>query len=104
MYIHVQCTSHEAFHCARAIYAHMLKVFPSKKHVWLHAAYFEKNHGSREQLEELLQKAVSHCPKAEVLWLMGAKSKWMAVSVYTCTCTCRMYMYIIHSVYTCSNV
>ena len=29
----------------------------------------------------LLQKAVAHCPKAEVLWLMGAKSKWLAVSV-----------------------
>ena len=34
----------------------------------------------RESLEALLQKAVAHCPKAEVLWLMGAKSKWMAVS------------------------
>ena len=34
----------------------------------------------RESLEALLQKAVAHCPKAEVLWLMGAKSKWLAVS------------------------
>ena len=58
----------------------MLTTFPNKKNVWLRAAYFEKNHGSREQLESLLQKAVAHCPKAEVLWLMGAKSKWMAVS------------------------
>ena len=59
----------------------MLKTFPSRKNVWLRAAYFEKSHGSREQLEGLLQKAVAHCPKAEVLWLMGAKSKWMSVSV-----------------------
>jgi pre-mRNA-processing factor 6 len=29
----------------------------------------------------LLQKAVGHCPKAEVLWLMGAKSKWLAGDV-----------------------
>ena len=36
----------------------------------------------RESLETLLQKAVTHCPKAEVLWLMGAKSKWMAVSIW----------------------
>ena len=36
----------------------------------------------RKSLEALLQKAVAHCPKAEVLWLMGAKSKWMVVSVY----------------------
>ena len=35
----------------------------------------------RESLETLLQKAVAHCPKAEVLWLMGAKSKWLAVSI-----------------------
>mgnify|MGYP000113760250 FL=1 len=35
----------------------------------------------RESLEALLQRAVAHCPKAEVLWLMGAKSKWLAVSI-----------------------
>ena len=34
----------------------------------------------RESLEALLQNAVKYCPKAEQLWLMGAKSKWMAVS------------------------
>lgn len=32
-------------------------------------------------METLLQKAVAHCPKSEVLWLMGAKSKWMAGDV-----------------------
>ena len=36
---------------------------------------------NRESLESLLQNAVKHCPKAEVLWLMGAKSKWLAVSI-----------------------
>ena len=73
--------SHGALECARAIYAQALSVFPSKKSIWLQAAYFEKSHGSRDSLEALLQKAVAHCPKAEVLWLMGAKSKWMAVSL-----------------------
>ncbi|XP_006820857.1 pre-mRNA-processing factor 6-like, partial [Saccoglossus kowalevskii] len=34
-----------------------------------------------ESLETLLQRAVAHCPKAEVLWLMGAKAKWMAGDV-----------------------
>ena len=76
----LQCTSHEAYECARAIYAHALTVFKNKKNIWLRAAYFEKNYGSRETLEAVLQKAVAHCPKAEVLWLMGAKSKWLAVS------------------------
>ncbi|KAG7249011.1 hypothetical protein CRUP_031023, partial [Coryphaenoides rupestris] len=36
---------------------------------------------SPESLEALLQRAVAHCPKAEVLWLMGAKSKWLANDV-----------------------
>ena len=78
-----QCTAHEAYECARAIYAHCLTVYPNKKNIWLQAAYFEQKHGSRETLEVLLQKAVAHCPKAEVLWLMGAKSKWLAVSGWT---------------------
>uniref|UniRef100_A0A673FP02 Pre-mRNA-processing factor 6 n=1 Tax=Sinocyclocheilus rhinocerous TaxID=307959 RepID=A0A673FP02_9TELE len=75
------CVAHGALECARAIYAHALQVFPSKKSVWLRASYFEKNHGTRESLEALLQRAVAHCPKAEVLWLMGAKSKWLAGDV-----------------------
>ncbi|XP_022245664.1 pre-mRNA-processing factor 6-like [Limulus polyphemus] len=37
-----------------------------------------KLHHPLESLETLLQRAVAHCPKAEVLWLMGAKSKWLA--------------------------
>lgn len=77
----LQCTAHEAYECARAIYAHSLTVFTNKKGIWMRAAYFEKDYGTRETLETLLQKAVAHCPKAEVLWLMGAKSKWLAVSL-----------------------
>ncbi|XP_006882247.1 PREDICTED: pre-mRNA-processing factor 6-like [Elephantulus edwardii] len=73
------CVAHSALECARAIYAYALQVFPSKKSVWLQPAYFEKNHGTRESLEALLQRAVAHCPKAEVLWLMGAK--WLAGDV-----------------------
>lgn len=71
----------EAFTCARAIYTYALSVFPSKKSIWLRAAYFEKEHGTRSSLERLLQDAVLHCPKAEVLWLMGAKSRWLAGDV-----------------------
>ena len=55
--------------------------FSGKKSIWIKAAYFEKDHGTRDSLESLLQKAVGHCPKAEVLWLMGAKSKWLAGDV-----------------------
>lgn len=75
------CTQESAYACARAIYAHALSVFPKKKSIWLRAAFFEKEHGTRESLEKHLEEAVSHCPQAEVLWLMGAKSKWLAGDV-----------------------
>lgn len=78
--------------CARAVYAYALTTFPSKKSIWLRAAYFEKTYGTRESLETLLQRAVAHCPKSEVLWLMGAKSKWLAVSRFMCTILITFYL------------
>ena len=36
---------------------------------------------TRESLEELLKRAVKYCPQAEVLWLMGAKERALAVSL-----------------------
>ncbi|CAF4810724.1 unnamed protein product [Pieris macdunnoughi] len=75
------CANENAYECARAVYGYALSVFPSKKSIWLRAAYLEKQHGSRSSLEALLQRAVAHCPKSEVLWLMGAKSKWLAGDV-----------------------
>nr|SVE94077.1 EOG090X017X [Simocephalus serrulatus] len=74
-------TSQGAFECSRAVYSHSLEVFPAKKSIWLRAAHFERQHGTRDSLESLLQRAVAHCPQAEVLWLMGAKSKWLAGDV-----------------------
>ena len=38
-------------------------------------------HGTAESLDALLRKAVSYCPNAQVLWLMGAKEKWLAGDV-----------------------
>lgn len=70
-----------ALETARAIYAHLLKTFPNRKEVWQRAAFFEKQHGTRESLEELLQRAVGYCPQAEVLWLMAAKEKWLSGNV-----------------------
>jgi pre-mRNA-processing factor 6 len=32
-------------------------------------------------LEDVLSRAVHHCPQAEVLWLMWAKEKWLAGDV-----------------------
>jgi pre-mRNA-processing factor 6 len=75
------CVSRRSIETARAIFAHALKVFPGKKSVWRRAAFLEKEHGTRESLEELLQRAVRHCPQAEMLWLMGAKEKWLSGDV-----------------------
>ncbi|KAJ0250191.1 hypothetical protein HA466_0143720 [Hirschfeldia incana] len=66
---------------ARAIYAHSLTVFLTKKSIWLKAALLEKSHGSKESLDALLRKAVTYVPQAEVLWLMGAKEKLLAGDV-----------------------
>ena len=71
-----KCVQQNSFETARAIYAHALSIYPLKKDIWLEAAFFEKENGTLESLEELLLKAVVHCPKSEALWLMGAKSKW----------------------------
>jgi pre-mRNA-processing factor 6 len=66
---------------ARAIYAHALQTFPNRREIWQKAAVLEKQYGTRESLEELLQRAVSYCPQAEVLWLMAAKEKWLGGDV-----------------------
>ncbi|PRP84246.1 hypothetical protein PROFUN_08266 [Planoprotostelium fungivorum] len=69
--------SREAVETARAIYEHALSIFPGKKSLYLRVAHLEKVHGTRESLENVLSKAVKHCPQAEILWLMAAKEKWM---------------------------
>ncbi|KAK9128279.1 hypothetical protein Syun_017076 [Stephania yunnanensis] len=47
------------------------------------APQLEKGHGTRESLDILLGKTVSYNPQAEVLWLRGAKEKWLAGEVDT---------------------
>ncbi|KAJ8408111.1 hypothetical protein AAFF_G00263390 [Aldrovandia affinis] len=74
------CVSHGALECARAIYAHALQVFPSKKSVWLRAAYFEKNHGTRERLVGFPPPSLGPGrwvfqanPNSEEIWLAAVK-------------------------------
>ncbi|XXG85541.1 hypothetical protein AAC387_Pa11g0600 [Persea americana] len=76
-----QCKKRGSIETARAIYAHALSVFLTKKSIWLKATQLEKSHGTRESLDALLKKAVTYRPQAEVLWLMGAKEKWLAGDV-----------------------
>lgn len=44
-------------------------------------AQLEKAHGTLDSLDTVLQEAVKYCPRAEVLWLMAAKEKWLAGQV-----------------------
>lgn len=63
-------------HTAKSIYAHALVQFPTKKSIWLRAAALEKEIGTSESYERLLQRATGYCPEAEILWLMAAKEVW----------------------------
>ena len=64
-------------HCARTLYQVLLQYFNTKKKIWMAAAQLEKQHGTPDQLDALLKKATTFCPKAWPLWLMGAKEKWL---------------------------
>lgn len=63
---------------ARSILAYTLRFYPDRASIWRIASELEKNHGNKESLENLLEKAVTNCPKAEILWLMYAKEKWQS--------------------------
>jgi pre-mRNA-processing factor 6 len=73
-----QSISRERYETARAIYAYALRVFVNSRSIWQAAADLEKNHGTREALWQLLEKAVEACPQSEVLWMQLAREKWQA--------------------------
>ncbi|KAF2455314.1 pre-mRNA-splicing factor prp1 [Lineolata rhizophorae] len=69
------------YETARAIYAYAIRVFVTKREIWLAAADLERNHGTKEQLWNLLEKAVEACPHSEQLWMQLAKEKWQSGSI-----------------------
>lgn len=75
------CIGRGRYETARAIYAYVLRVFPTKKKVWLAAADLERNHGTKEELWRVLEKAVEACPHSEVLWMQLAREKWQAGNI-----------------------
>lgn len=68
-----ECARAGTPHTARTIYEVTLAAFPGDEDVWVAAAQLEKQAGTRESLDALLRRAVTYCPQAVVLWLMGAK-------------------------------
>lgn len=49
---------------------------PKRASLYLEAANFESEYGTKENYQSILNKAIEMCPKAETFWLMLAKSKW----------------------------
>ncbi|SOV77956.1 pre-mRNA-processing factor 6, putative [Plasmodium sp. gorilla clade G3] len=71
------CINNKSIHTARALYNEALKIFKTKKSIWLALANLELSHGKREDVDEVLHRAVQNCPHSSVLWLMLAKQKWL---------------------------
>ena len=63
---------------ARAILAHSLAAFPSKKSLWLQAVELERKHGTAASLGEVLAAASERLPRVEIFWLLRAKEQWLA--------------------------
>ena len=68
---------------ARAILAHSLAAFPTKRSLWLQAVDLERKHGSASSLDEVLAAASERLPRTEIFWLVRAKEKWLAGDVDT---------------------
>ncbi|KAL9058362.1 MAG: hypothetical protein Q9162_001817 [Coniocarpon cinnabarinum] len=61
---------------ARAIYSYALDTFPTSSSLWTAAADLERDHGSREQLVETLERAVRSCDSSVKLWMQLVREKW----------------------------
>jgi len=61
---------------ARAILAHALASYPTKRTLWMQAVSLEQSHGSPQSLDEVLEAASQRLPRAEVFWLIRAKEQW----------------------------
>ncbi|KAF2088437.1 putative Pre-mRNA-splicing factor prp1 [Saccharata proteae CBS 121410] len=70
------------FTTARAIYGYTLRLFPTSKEVWQQAIQLERNHGGRDELWQLFDKAVEACPHAQDLWLFYAREREQSGEVH----------------------
>jgi pre-mRNA-processing factor 6 len=73
--------SRNAVATARAILAHSLAAFPTKRGLWLQAVDLERKHGTASSLDEVLAAASERLPRTEIFWLVRAKEKWLAGDV-----------------------
>ncbi|KAL8849518.1 MAG: hypothetical protein Q9221_005525 [Calogaya cf. arnoldii] len=66
---------------ARAMYAYILRIWPTSKSAWEASANLEKAHGKREDLWNILEKAVEAVPQADDLWIQYANEKYQSGDV-----------------------
>ena len=66
---------------ARAIYAYILRIWPTSKSAWEASAHVEKLHGTKEDLWNVLEKAVEAVPQADDLWIQYANEKYQSGDV-----------------------
>ncbi|KAI4089936.1 MAG: hypothetical protein Q9206_005117 [Seirophora lacunosa] len=66
---------------ARAIYAYILRIWPTSKSAWEASANLEKVHGKKEDLWNVLEKAVEAVPQADDLWIQYANEKYQSGDV-----------------------
>eukprot|EP00980_Cylindrotheca_fusiformis_P017965 scaffold5707_cov112-Cylindrotheca_fusiformis.AAC.4 len=66
---------------ARAILAHAIQTFPTKRSLWMQAVELEKNNGTAETLDDILKAASERLPRVELFWLLRAKERWLAKDV-----------------------
>ncbi|KAL2899603.1 Protein STABILIZED1 [Bienertia sinuspersici] len=91
-----ECKKRGSIETVRAIYAHALSVFLTKKSILLKGAQLEKSHGIRESLDALLRRAFTYVPQAEVLWLMGTKKIGLQVMCLLLEPFFRKHMLLFH--------
>ncbi|KAI4124504.1 MAG: hypothetical protein LQ338_004767 [Usnochroma carphineum] len=69
------------YETARAIYAYILRLWPTSKSAWEASANLEKVHGKKEDLWNVLSKAVEAVPQADDLWIQYANEKYLSGDV-----------------------
>lgn len=73
--------SRNAVATARAMLAHSLATFPTKRSLWLQAVSLESKFGTPLSKDQVLAAATERLPSTEIFWLVRAKDTWLAGDV-----------------------
>ena len=77
------CLARGSVATARAILAHAQSVFSQKRALWMQTIQLERQHGTFESLDTVLEAACQRLPHIELFWLLRAKEQWIAGHVDT---------------------